>query len=518
MKFTIKKGNFNKYFVECEAENVDEYWMYDEIRKVVSRSEYKPFIKSFNKTITKSYWYNDKFFPIQFINDVCRALNPMLELKGKDKVKIDGIENIKMIIDKDEFDEYVYNYLVFPKKYDLLSEKYLFQPESAYNALVAKTARIEIGTSGGKTMITYLYCRFIIDKIIPKLKPEAKQIIIVVPRRNLVTQLINDFDDFQSLMDDDKKIKICTCYDSPKKQSLSNIIVGTFQTLREYDEDFYSEIFAFICDEVHTAKAYSIRSEIFSKMRNLEFTFGMSGTMPKYDSLAYIDIVSVFGDIVYQRKVKKLIETGVSTPVKLHIIKINYKGKIGEYSKRLKEAGYSGTEKYREEKNFIQHIEKRNDIMVKLMSHKSFTGNSLILVDTVNYCDYLKEFFENKMPDRKIEIIYGETSEKKREQIKKEIEESNNYVLIATYETMSTGVSIKRIMNIFFPDGGKSDIRIKQSIGRGLRLHPEKEYLNVFDLQDNMKQCSLWNQALERNKIYREEGYTYTISETTIQN
>lgn len=61
-----KKGNFNKYFVECTAENVDEYWMYDEIQKTVSRSEYKPFIRSMNKTITKTYWYSNRFFPHSF--------------------------------------------------------------------------------------------------------------------------------------------------------------------------------------------------------------------------------------------------------------------------------------------------------------------------------------------------------------------------------------------------------------------------------------------------------------------
>ena len=81
---------------------------------------------------------------------------------------------------------------------------------------------------------------------------------------------------------------------------------------------------------------------------------------------------------------------------------------------------------------------------------------------------------------------------------------------------MSTGVSIKRINNIFFPDGGKSYIRIIQSIGRGLRLHKDKEMLHVFDLQDNMRNSALWNQALERNKIYREEGHKYTVTETTI--
>lgn len=516
MRFEVKKGNFNKFFVECTAENVDEYWMYNEIQKTVSRSEYKPFIRSMNKTITKTYWYNNRFFPAQFLNDVRRALNPILEYRNLPKIQVIGEEKLHMNIDRSEFNDYVYNFLKFPDKYDLRSEKYLFQPESAYNALCAKTARIEIGTSGGKTMITYLYCRYLIDRIIPKIRSKAKQIVIVVPRKILVTQLQSDFSEYQSLMPEDKQIRVATCYDAPKKQAAANVIVGTFQTLREYEEDFYEDIIAFICDEVHTGKAYSIRSEIFPKMKNLHFAFGMSGTMPKYNTLDYIDIVSVFGDVVFERKAKTLIETGVSTPVKIHVIKINYKGEIAKYSTRLKEAGIIGTEKYHEEKNFVQHIEERNNIMAKLMEHPAFEGNSLVLVETVSYCKELKEYFKNKFEDRPVEIIYGNTKDKIREDIKKNIEESSNYILIATYETMSTGVSIKRINNIFFPDGGKSYIRIIQSIGRGLRLHKDKQLLHVFDLQDNMRNSALWNQALERNKIYREEGHKYTVTETTI--
>ena len=63
--------------------------------------------------------------------------------------------------------------------------------------------------------------------------------------------------------------------------------------------------------------------------------------------------------------------------------------------------------------------------------------------------------------------------------------DGDDIILVATYETMSTGVSINNIMAIHFPDGGKSRIRIRQSCGRGLRLHPKKDYLQVFDYVDN---------------------------------
>lgn len=64
---------------------------------------------------------------------------------------------------------------------------------------------------------------------------------------------------------------------------------------------------------------------------------------------------------------------------------------------------------------------------------------------------------------------------------------------------MSTGVNIPNIMAIHFPDGGRSKIRIKQSVGRGVRLHPKKEFLTVFDYQDQMKGKFIY-ESLERKK------------------
>lgn len=61
----------------------------------------------------------------------------------------------------------------------------------------------------------------------------------------------------------------------------------------------------------------------------------------------------------------------------------------------------------------------------------------------------------------------------------------NNAILIASYPTMSTGVNIKRIHNIIFASPLKSYVAITQSIGRGIRLHPEKSVLNVYDLVDD---------------------------------
>lgn len=79
----------------------------------------------------------------------------------------------------------------------------------------------------------------------------------------------------------------------------------------------------------------------------------------------------------------------------------------------------------------------------------------------------------------------------------------------------STGINIKNLHYIIFVSGGKSFIRIVQSIGRGLRLHSEKNKLILFDISDNMK----YSQAHleERKKFYDEEEITFIETQINLK-
>jgi superfamily II DNA or RNA helicase len=59
-----------------------------------------------------------------------------------------------------------------------------------------------------------------------------------------------------------------------------------------------------------------------------------------------------------------------------------------------------------------------------------------------------------------------------------------------------------------FCAGGKAFIQIVQSIGRGLRLHPNKSKLTIFDVADNLKHGT--NHSVERKKIYELEQIKFT--------
>ena len=56
---------------------------------------------------------------------------------------------------------------------------------------------------------------------------------------------------------------------------------------------------------------------------------------------------------------------------------------------------------------------------------------------------------------------------------------------------------------IVFASGGKSFIRIIQSIGRGLRLNPNKDRLSIIDLADKLRYSQ--EHAVRRQEIYTQE-------------
>jgi type I site-specific restriction endonuclease len=84
-------------------------------------------------------------------------------------------------------------------------------------------------------------------------------------------------------------------------------------------------------------------------------------------------------------------------------------------------------------------------------------------------------------------------------------------IVIAISKIFSTGINIPSIQNIIFALTGKAKIKIMQSIGRALRLHPLKNRATIFDVADNLKYSKLHLE--ERIKLYESENYFYEKKE-----
>lgn len=522
MKFKFLKGkNFKNFVKIVDIETKNDFEVYDIVKKVLERTEYNHFKQGFDKYTSYSYLFKDFIFPYQFWEDVEEELLKFTHLIPKENIVVEGYHHEHIEITRESFDEWL-NKLKIPEEIVVGDTKYDYQPNSVFKALNRKVARVEIGTSGGKTFSTYLYCRYLIENK-PFIDEENKQrrILMVVPSQLLAKQLKADFMSYDRLNDGivTRKISVETIYSGSKKLMDADIVCGTFQSLCNYEEDYFDDFSVMICDELHRARSYSIRNGIYNKLKYCEFYFGMTGTFPKYNSLDYLHIVSMFGPEVLNISATELIERGVANPVNIRSIEINYYEDSVAKENKIKDIrdlipkDVFGTDKYIAEKEYFHNNNKRTNILSKLLNH--YKDNSMILVDTVEYCNILYEQLSRECPDKVFDIIHGKVFGRD-EIIRKMKSTDQDYVLIGTFGTMSTGVSIKNLTNIYIVDCGKSEQRIRQSIGRAMRLLEGKSDSNIFDFMDNIKNSSFYSHSMERMKIYKEQKFPITYHKTTL--
>jgi superfamily II DNA or RNA helicase len=108
---------------------------------------------------------------------------------------------------------------------------------------------------------------------------------------------------------------------------------------------------------------------------------------------------------------------------------------------------------------------------------------------------------------RPIYFIRGSTEMEERENVRKLMEERSDVIVVAISKIFSTGINIPNLHNIIFASAGKAKIKIMQSIGRALRLHPTKSMATIFDISDNTKYGK--KHLLERENLYSSENYNY---------
>ena len=125
-----------------------------------------------------------------------------------------------------------------------------------------------------------------------------------------------------------------------------------------------------------------------------------------------------------------------------------------------------------------------------------------------------------KLVDRKVFFIHGNTEAEVREQTRKIVENEERSIIVASFGTFSTGINIRNLHNIIFASPSKSRIRNLQSIGRGLRKSENKVTATLYDIADDMSWKSKKNftllHFLERIKIYNEEKFNYKIYKITL--
>lgn len=476
-----------------------------------------------NPLVKKKVWdgyfnflYKDKFIPIGLwreLLNVCEKYNFKLNKSFLNEI-------IDSKIKKEDIQKYFDEYF----KDSELSPRY-YQIEAVYKFIKYRRMIAEMATSAGKTLIIFMIYKYL--EHLYEQKQKKFKILIIVPTVGLVLQ---SYEDFQEYNEGKENIKITMVsgetLDHKKAQiSKYDISIGTFQSLVKKTEEYLESFDAVLVDESHTANSKTVK-KVLSKCTNAQYRMGLSGTTGLGDHAEGFGIQEHLGPMIYKISPKELIEQNFATPVNVKIFHLDYlasdkKKKIIDLHKRK---NFDKSKLLSLEKDLVVSSNKRLKFVIKLL--EKTTKNSLVLFSSIEkgYGKKILEILKDHNNNKECFYVDGQTSADIRDNYKKKMEDGDNRILIASFGTFSTGISIKNLHNVFLIESYKSEKLIKQSIGRGMRKLEGKDKVNIIDIvddfryKDNGKKLSkgnfLWKHGEERRKIYKNEEFpikTYKI-------
>ena len=467
----------------------------------------------------------------------CKEIEAKFEIENKEDFPIN--RNLTLESVNNFCKDFFKNHMVKNKEGQWVNfMPYDYQVETAFKIMKNRYCMGEVATSGGKSLIISI----ILFYTLRHLEPDAK-FLIIVPSISLVTQFYESIMEFnynqkvleewgdkidfknnqiEDIVKENLDYNPCEIRmeeimsDKPRKYSgpnPPNVYIGCYQSLEKWPKEFFEQFHTIAVDEAHKAKAVTIKKILKKSFGKAYSRFGVSGTFPEDDTLEILTIQSLLGPNVTKIEASTLVESGTITPVSIKTVILNHNNKeLNDRLSYVRKQG-AGADVFRYEKEYIQNSEKRLEFIKKIVD--KCNNNTLILFHTIDYGKKIFDKLSNEIKDKDFYYIDGEVNNKQREIIKSEMEKSGDktIILVASFGTLSTGVSINNLFNVIFTDSFKSEQIIIQSIGRALRKYDGKKIATIFDIVDVFDPVKmdniLYKHYLERKRFYDKRKYPH---------
>ena len=372
-----------------------------------------------------------------------------------------------------------------------------YQFDAVCTGIQRKNAILLSPTGSGKSLIIYVLMRYLLSSF-------KNDVLIIVPTTSLVEQMYNDFKNYGY----DVEHNCHRIYSGKDKNTSKRVIISTWQSIHRFQFDWFNRFGAVFGDECHGFKSKSLTT-IMNKCIEAEYRFGTTGTL---DGALTHELVlqGLFGKVYRVTSTRALQDN--DTLAKLSIRRI-----ILQYHEKIRKD--FGKKTYQEEIEYVVTHDNRNTFIKNLTL--DLKGNTLVLYNYVEKHGkpLYKLIKDNAKESRKIFFVSGETAATDREAIRAIVEKQKNSITVASLGTFSTGINIRNLHNIVFASPSKSQIRVLQSIGRGLRKTDDGKSTTLYDIIDDISWKSKKNfgilHADERLRIYGREKFnhkTYRVS------
>ena len=426
------------------------------------------------------------YLPLGLWNDIYKLRNA----KFPYHVQIDGLLNtFDMTINDNEVEQWC-------ESLDTPFQPHEDQFKFMLKMLKSCKCTLNCSTSFGKTYMTYLTLRYLRDH--NKLKSGYKALMIV-PSILLTDQAFSDIEsyqlntykpDFKQCNASYKVYKIHSQAWNVYKQNDCDLIVGTYQSLINMPKDWFEQFDAVMCDECHKAEAKSI-IQLMCNCKNASYKFGVSGSIDDNDKLLMLTIQSYIGAHLGKFTLREAIDKEIVSDLYIKRLLIKHSEKVDhDYANYLNEhkdlfdIDKAGQLIHAETHHCMQ-CEQANNVIASIICKLDM--NALVLVKRRGHVENLTNTMQTYCAlhniDKVVHAITGGTPlHERHEMIDAMRKEPTRHIMVATIQTLSTGVSVKEWFYAAFVNLGKSNNTLLQSIGRMIRKHPLKQKAMIIDI------------------------------------
>lgn len=374
--------------------------------------------------------------------------------------------------------------LNLPKEYELRD----YQLESFSHCIRNNRALFISPTGSGKSMIIYWLLQYY-----------RQRTLLIVDTINLLNQMYSDLADYG--LDVEKYVQRIPAKKVDKNKP---IVISTYQSAVRKSPEWHQQFGLVIGDEAQRYSSASCK-KIMESLTKCKYRFGFSGSLDGSETNQMV-LEGLFGAYKKIVSTRELIDQNFLSQLSIKCIVLQYSKEECKFVKQHHKM-------YQSEYEYLCQHQKRNRFIKNLAL--SLKGNTIVMfqrVETHGVPLFAQIQAEAKVPTY---FVSGKVDGDERERIRKIVNTHKDSITVSSVGTFSQGVNIPNINNIIVASPTKSQIRVFQTIGRGLRKSETKYHCVLYDIVDDLHYKSRLNYTLkhfkERLEMYCTEQFDYSI-------
>ena len=320
------------------------------------------------------------------------------------------------------------------------------------------------------------------------------RMLFIVHREQILQKALSDYQRIIGGTDSDFGI-----LSGNSKETDAKYLFATIQTISQDSSlnNFDPEAFDYILiDEVHKAGASSYLKVI--KYFKPKFLLGMTATPERTDDF---DIYELFDyNIAYEIRLQEALEEDMLCPFHYFgVTDFEYNGQIIDDTALLSQLV----------------TDERVSYLIEKIEYYGYSGEA---IKGLIFCSRKEEAIELSnmlnMRGYRTVALTGSDSQETRGRCVTDLE-SGNLDYILTVDIFNEGIDIPCINQVVMLRQTQSSIVFVQQLGRGLRKHPNKEFVTIIDFIGNYKNNYLIPVALSGDKTQNKDNIRRHMKDTS---